>query len=61
VRPLYPVEGLTSEARHEKWNNDTLDWGERRHLLAYRWCTLWNSFAAVKVDCGDAPVAGLPD
>ena len=55
ARPAYPDEALTSEAAHEAWTDDALDWGDRRNLLAYRWCQLWNTFAEVKSDCGPKP------
>ena len=55
TRPEYKPEYAESEAAHEKWNDDTLDWGDRRNLLAYRWCQLWNKFAEQKTDCGIDP------
>ncbi|MXP43004.1 hypothetical protein [Allopontixanthobacter sediminis] len=55
LRPVYPVEALTSESAHEAWQDDALDWGDRKNLLAYRWCVLWNSFASEPVDCGAVP------
>lgn len=54
-RPAYPLEAATSEQSHEDWVSNTLDWGDRRNALAYRWCTLWNGYASVKVDCGPVP------
>lgn len=54
-RPAYPADGATSEAAHETWANDHHDWGDRRDVVAYRWCQLWNSFASEKADCGPMP------
>lgn len=54
-RPPYPADGTTSEAAHEGWVSDALDWGERRNATAYRWCMLWNQFASEKTDCGPKP------
>jgi hypothetical protein len=54
-RPTYPADGATSEAAHETWANNHHDWGDRRDIVAYRWCQLWNSFASIKTDCGAKP------
>jgi hypothetical protein len=54
-RPVYPADGATSEAAHENWANDHHDWGDRRDVVAYRWCQLWNKFASVSADCGPKP------
>lgn len=58
-RPLLPPGGATSEQVYERWNNDALDWGERRNALAYRWCSWANAFLVTAVPCGPKP-AGLP-
>ena len=55
VRPALPVEAQTSEQAYEQWLSDTLDWGDRRNLLAYRWCKLYSGFATEALDCGDKP------
>lgn len=55
ARPAYPANGAESEEAHEGWVDDALDWGDRRNLLAYRWCMAWNKYAAIPVDCGPAP------
>ncbi|HCT35090.1 MAG TPA: hypothetical protein DF966_18240 [Sulfitobacter sp.] len=54
TRPPYP-EGDVGEALHEGWVDDALDWGDRRDLLAYRWCELWNKRAEVQTNCGPDP------
>lgn len=54
-RPEYPQGAVDSEDLHENWVSDALDWGDRRDLLAYRWCELWNKFAKEPVDCGVKP------
>lgn len=56
-RPVLPIDAVNSEAAYDRWNNDALDWGERRDLLAFRWCSLYNSFAppASRSNCGPRP------
>ena len=56
-RPALPIEAGTSEAAYEGWISDVFDWADRRNLLAYRWCQLWNRTVAGDnpVDCGPAP------
>jgi hypothetical protein len=55
-RPEYPQGADDSEDLHESWVSNALDWGDRKNLLAYRWCELWNKFATEAVDCGVKPI-----
>lgn len=55
TRPVLSEEATTSEAAYENWLSDTLDWGERRNLLAYRWCLAYSRFASEPIDCGADP------
>lgn len=54
ARPELP-EGAITEKAYDEWDSDVHDWGDFRNQVAYRWCTLWNSFATQQVDCGDNP------
>ena len=55
ARPDYKPEYATSEDAHEGWVDNVMDWGDRRNLLAFRWCQLWNQYAEQKTDCGPDP------
>lgn len=56
-RPELTEEALSSERVYEDWVSDRFDWGDRRNLLAYRWCMSWNSIVveSARVDCGKPP------
>ena len=52
-----PPAAAESEALYETWVSDRFDWGDRRNLLAWRWCQSYNRYAPpiAKTDCGPKP------
>lgn len=57
VRPEITEQAAVSEQAYEDFISNRLDWGDRRNLLAYRWCLAWNTVATAlhQVDCGVEP------